>query len=429
LESTLQAYAVGEQKRTDAAGQSPVCQFEAVECEGDKAIFLQGSASSAAQESLERLFAALREGLPWLSWDSRDRADQALRATVAVDCDEIPFYTLLGYVAEHFEMKKTSQADTMAFLYDNICIERQLRSKSGLAVDMSGASKEWLHFSLQPLLCTPQEPQVADPFIDYQRYKEDMSFLKLRCTKLADSRLHQLCMKVQLHRPDGASLPAFAAGETGSPGVVMLQEWWGINDQVLSHAAYLASQGYRVLVPDLYRGAATLDEQEAAHLMDGLDWQGALVDISTCATFLKEEGCAMVGVLGFCMGGALSLAATVNLPEVDCGVVFYGICPDELADPTTLAKPLQAHFGDLDPLAGFSDHDAVQSLEGKLNQTAAAVELHRYAHVGHAFMNDLGFNGEDTLCGKHIQTAADLAWQRAVGFLEAHIGIVKADES
>jgi len=94
-----------------------------------------------------------------------------------------------------------------------------------------------------------------------------------------------------------------------------------------------------------------------------------------------------------------------------------------------LAKPLQAHFGDLDPLAGFSDHDAVQSLEGKLNQTAAAVELHRYAHVGHAFMNDLGFNGEDTLCGKHIQTAADLAWQRAVGFLEAHIGIVKADES
>ena len=99
--------------------------------------------------------------------------------------------------------------------------------------------------------------------------------------------------------------------------------------------------------------------------MDNLDFPGAVQDVAGAAVYLSSTTSAdtsEVGVMGFCMGGALALASTVSIDAVDCGVVFYGICPDGLADPSTLTKPLQCHFGNEDNLEGFAVIDMLEFL-------------------------------------------------------------------
>ena len=130
---------------------------------------------------------------------------------------------------------------------------------------------------------------------------------------------------VQFNSPDGSSVPGYLAmpeaGES-TPGVVVIQEWWGMNSQIKSVADRYAAEGYRALVPDLYRGRVTQDAGEAEHLMTGLDWGGAAnQDIRGAVQFLKSGG-QKAAVLGFCMGGALTILAAVHVPELDAGVCF-----------------------------------------------------------------------------------------------------------
>ena len=106
-----------------------------------------------------------------------------------------------------------------------------------------------------------------------------------------------------------------------------------------------------------------MDAEEAAHLMDNLDWMGAVEDISSAADTLAADGNGEVAVVGFCMGGALSLASAALVEEIDCAIAFYGIPPSELADMTTLAKPVQGHFGNQDAMEGFSCPAAVDARE------------------------------------------------------------------
>lgn len=103
----------------------------------------------------------------------------------------------------------------------------------------------------------------------------------------------------------------------------MLQEWWGLNENMRALADRFASSGHTTLVPDLYRGKATSEASEAAHLMAGLDWNAALEDVRTAASVLREWGCERVAVLGFCMGGALALAAACKVENIDGGA--YGL--------------------------------------------------------------------------------------------------------
>lgn len=109
-------------------------------------------------------------------------------------------------------------------------------------------------------------------------------------------------------RADGTTVPGYTYGDSG-PGVIVLQEWWGIDDEVKAHAKKISEQGYRTLVPDLYRGKLGVEAEEAQHLMDGLDWPGAVDDIRGAVDHLKPHG--PVGIIGFCMGGALTLASGV----------------------------------------------------------------------------------------------------------------------
>ncbi|KAL2649786.1 hypothetical protein R1flu_017914 [Riccia fluitans] len=209
---------------------------------------------------------------------------------------------------------------------------------------------------------------------------------------------------------------AYVLGEAGAPGIVVIQEWWGVDFEIKNHAATIAKKGFRTLIPDLYRGKVGLDAAEAKHLMDGLDWPGAVKDVAASAKWLKENGSKKVGATGFCMGGALAIAGAVLVPEIDAAVAFYGSPDPGLADAATVKKPVQAHFGELDNFKGFSDVGAAKALEEKLKQSGAPHEVYIYPKVGHAFMNaspEAVQRGKTLMGFEDLNTeAVDLAWSR-----------------
>lgn len=213
-------------------------------------------------------------------------------------------------------------------------------------------------------------------------------------------------------RPDGKPCPVYVARPQGGAkgGIVVVQEWWGLNEQIQRTADRFAEQGYVAVVPDLYRGKLTRDADEASHHMGSLDFgDAATQDVRGCVQHLKAHG--KVGVTGFCMGGALTILAAVHVPEVDVAVCFYGIPPAEAADPSKISIPIQLHFAEQDD---WCTPDAVAALEAKLKEGGVRYELHRYA-AQHAFMNEKRPEVYD-------EAAAKQAWERAVAFFNAHLG-------
>jgi carboxymethylenebutenolidase len=184
-------------------------------------------------------------------------------------------------------------------------------------------------------------------------------------------------------------LTGFVCGKPSSPGIVVIQEWWGVTDIIKGHAMTLAEQGYRCLVPDLYHGKSTLDKEEATHLMSNLDWQKAVQELKAAVEYLrKSEGSEKVGCIGFCMGGALALAAAQHA-GVDVAVSFYGTPPKELCQPENIPKdvPVELHVGELDSHVGFSDVPTVEAWGGAVNEHGGKAECFVYEECGHGFLN------------------------------------------
>jgi carboxymethylenebutenolidase len=201
-----------------------------------------------------------------------------------------------------------------------------------------------------------------------------------------------------------------AAANEGDRAVVVLQEWWGLNAQICSVADRFAAAGYTALAPDLYQGRVTGDADEAGHLMEGLDWAGATAQEARGALqYLKAQGAGSAAVAGFCMGGALTVVAGVQLHECDAAVCFYGIPPAELADPRAMRIPFQGHFAEMDD---WCTPAAVDELEKLLAESRAPSEVHRYSSA-HAF-----FNQEQSV---YDAQAAELAWHRTLAFLDRHL--------
>ncbi len=191
-------------------------------------------------------------------------------------------------------------------------------------------------------------------------------------------------------RPEGEEVPAYYAAPAKNkleraPGLVVVQEWWGLNDQIKKTADRFANAGFRTLVPDLYRGKLAHDSSEANHLMSELDWKSAQQDIQAAVTHLKESGNKKCGVLGFCMGGALTLIAAATVKEVGASVCFYGIPPDEAADLTRIDAPLMCHFATEDD---WCNAQAINALEKKLKAGNVPYTLFRYDETQHAFFNE-----------------------------------------
>lgn len=147
---------------------------------------------------------------------------------------------------------------------------------------------------------------------------------------------------IEFARPDGGRTKGYlATAGQGRPGIVVIQEWWGLNDQICGVADRFARAGYNALAPDLYKGRVTATPDEANHLMTGLDFADATnQDLRGAAGHLKSSS-GRVAVMGFCMGGALTIAALVHIPDLAAGVCFYGIPPKEFADPARIVAPFQ----------------------------------------------------------------------------------------
>ncbi len=210
--------------------------------------------------------------------------------------------------------------------------------------------------------------------------------------------------------PDGVMARGYRARpESARAGVVLLQEWWGINPQICSVADRLAGERYVVVVPDLYHGRVTSDEREANHLMTGLDWVGATSREVAGAVEYVRASAPRVGVMGFCMGGALSIIAGVRVRGCDAVVSYYGIPSSEQAEASALQVPFQGHFAMRDD---WCTGKLVDDFGAAASETGAPVEIHRY-EADHAFFNETR--------PSYDKTAATMAWIRTLKFLERYL--------
>ncbi|HEU4460680.1 MAG TPA: dienelactone hydrolase family protein [Methylibium sp.] len=227
---------------------------------------------------------------------------------------------------------------------------------------------------------------------------------------------------IEFKRPDGQSVPGYFAEPAqarGAPAVVVIQEWWGLNDQIRGVADRLAQAGYAALVPDLYRGKSTVEAEEAHHLMDGLDFgDAASQDIRGAVQHLKAQGHAKVGVTGFCMGGALTLLALTQAPEADAGVVWYGYPPLEYVDAAKIKAPLMGHWATQDAVFDIATVDA---LEARLNDARVGFEFHRYL-AQHGFANETAVGPGRIAVTQYDAAWAQLAWDRTLRFFGRHLG-------
>jgi carboxymethylenebutenolidase len=226
---------------------------------------------------------------------------------------------------------------------------------------------------------------------------------------------------VSFQRPDGQTLNgylALPAQPDGAPAVVVIQEWWGLNDQIRKVADRFAAVGYQALVPDLYRGTSTLEAEEASHLMNALNFgEAAAQDIRGAVQFLKTRA-PKVGITGFCMGGALTLLALTQVPEADAGVAWYGSPPLEYIDASQIKAPLQAHWGTQDE---FFKIDTIDALEDKLRAAGVAFDFHRYLAF-HAFANETAVGPTRLPATQYDPVWAQQAWDRCLRFFGRHLG-------
>jgi carboxymethylenebutenolidase len=223
---------------------------------------------------------------------------------------------------------------------------------------------------------------------------------------------------ITFKRPDGKDCSGFyAEPKTGNraPAMVVIQEWWGLNDQIKGVANRLANEGYRALVPDLYRGKVGVDAKEAEHLMTNLNFgDAATQDVRGAVQYLKQAG-SKVGVTGFCMGGALTILAAANVPETDAAVSWYGCPPLDYVDATKIKAALQGHWALQDAYFPITQ---VEGLEEKLKAAHVPYDFYRY-NAKHAFANETQTNPAAPIF--YDKTAAETAWARMMTFLKQHL--------
>ncbi|MET0649509.1 MAG: dienelactone hydrolase family protein [Pyrinomonadaceae bacterium] len=207
------------------------------------------------------------------------------------------------------------------------------------------------------------------------------------------------------------SLPESGRG----PGVVVIQEWWGLVPHIKEVADRFAAAGFVALAPDLYHGEVARSPDEAGKMMMALTIAQAEKDLRGAVEYLLDheatEGEA-VGTVGFCMGGVLSLYAASKNERVGACVVFYGIHPKVEPDFDALRAPVLGLYAEKDSSV---PPEAVRALEEKIREHGKAIETHIYPGTDHAFFNDTRPEVYDA------EAAAD-AWRRTIEFLSTHLG-------
>jgi len=204
--------------------------------------------------------------------------------------------------------------------------------------------------------------------------------------------------------------PASGSG----PGVIVIQEWWGLVPHIKDVCDRCAAAGYVALAPDMYHGAVAKSPDEAGKLMMALRIDDAEKNLRGAIQFLLDQKATSgdkVGTVGFCMGGALSLYAASKNAQVGACVIFYGIHPNVKPDLANLQAPVLGLYAERD---GFVTPAVVHELEGRLKAHGKSTEMHIYPGVDHAFFND-------TRPEVYNEVAAQDAWSRVLRFFGDHL--------
>ncbi len=209
-------------------------------------------------------------------------------------------------------------------------------------------------------------------------------------------------------RPVSAALATPAA--LPAPCVMLVHEWWGLNDQIKSVAAALAADGYLALAIDLYDGAVTDDAKTARKLVKAVEREAATDTVASWVRWLRdhENGTGKVGTVGWCFGGGWSLNASLAAP-VDATVVYYGNVKKGREQLAALAGPVLGHFATSDR---WIDSDMVSGFEGEMAAAGKSAESHWY-EAAHGFANPTS--------ARYDEEDAALAWQRTLAFFAAHL--------
>jgi carboxymethylenebutenolidase len=210
-----------------------------------------------------------------------------------------------------------------------------------------------------------------------------------------------------------------ATPEVGAgPGLVVVQEWWGLVDHIKDVCQRFAVEGFTALAPDLYHGEQAAEPDEAGKLMMAMDIERAARDMAGAVDYLATHEAVRgrgVGVVGFCMGGGLALwLATLRPDQVKAVVPFYGVIPWPAAQPdwSKLAAAVQGHYAENDD---FASPDQARALEARLNDAGVEATMFIYDGAGHAFFNDDRPEAHDA-------DAARQAWIRTLEFLREKLG-------
>jgi carboxymethylenebutenolidase len=200
------------------------------------------------------------------------------------------------------------------------------------------------------------------------------------------------------------------------PGVIVIQEWWGLTSHIADVTNRLAAEGFVALAPDLFGGATTHDAEEAGRLMSELPVDQAARDLGGAVDYLLGHDTvtsSTVGAVGFCMGGGFVLVlAAQQGDKIGAAVPFYGVLKEDYPSFAQLSAPLLGHFGEQD---AFYPPEAARALAARIeSESGVKPEFHFYP-AGHAFHND------ENLIGTYDAEQAKLAWARTLEFLRAHV--------
>jgi len=220
--------------------------------------------------------------------------------------------------------------------------------------------------------------------------------------------------KIAFQRPDGKEASGYLAkaGRAKAPGIVVIQEWWGLQEQIRGICDRLALAGYEALAPDLYAGVVVPyhDAEAAGREMNSLNFLEATDQTVRGAAQLLERAGVKVGLTGFCLGGAVTILGSARVPEFTAAVCFYGLPPETVAKAADIKIQLQAHFANRDD---WCTPAAVSQFEAGLRAAGKNAEIFRY-DADHGFMNEQR--------QVHDRAAAELAWERMLAFWGKHLG-------
>ena len=202
-----------------------------------------------------------------------------------------------------------------------------------------------------------------------------------------------------------------AGGEAKKPAIVVIQEWWGVDDWIREQNKRFASQGYVALAADLYRGRLAKSPEEAHELMRGMPEDRAMADLKAAVDYLSSRPDVdpnRIGVIGWCMGGGYALGLATAEPRVKAAVINYGRLVTDSDAITRINAPILGNFGGAD--RGIPAED-VKKFGAELTKYGKLGDIKVYDAAGHAFMNPNNKEGYDA-------TAAQDAWQRIDSFFE-----------